>query len=124
MTTSNLSGPSYNVNQNSSAPDFFNNFFTKRYNISPNANDAVVAYFEQIADNKESAAALAAAVIYTSLSQEVDPMETLDEFRRVSQGELNVFIAMYLNLNRVPSSALGVRNAPLTNKYVNRAIIP
>jgi hypothetical protein len=124
MTTSNLSGPSYNINQNSTTPDFFNNFFTKNYNISPNANDAVVAYFEQIAENKEAAAALAAAVIYTSLSQEVDPMATLDEFRRMPPGELNVFIAMYLNLNRVGSSALGVRNSPLTNKYVNRTIIP
>jgi hypothetical protein len=124
MTTSNLSGPSYNINQDSTTPDFFNNFFNKNYNISPNANDAVVAYFEQIAENKEAAAALAAAVIYTSLSQEVDPMATLDEFRRMPPGELNVFIAMYLNLNRVGSSALGVRNAPLTNKYVNRTIIP
>jgi hypothetical protein len=124
MSTSNLSGPSYNVNQSSSALDFFNNFFTKNYNISPNANDAIVSYFEKIADNKESAAALAAAVIYTSLSQEVDPMETLDEFKKVSPGELNVFLAMYLNLNRVNSSLLGVRNVPLTNKYVNRAIIP
>ena len=124
MTTSNLSGPSYNVNQASTATDFFNNFFTKNYNISPNANDAIVSYFEKIADNKEAAAALAAAVIYTSLSQEVDPMETLDEFKKVSPGEIIVFLAMYLNLNRVNSSLLGVRNVPLTNKYVNRAIIP
>jgi len=124
MSTSNLSQPSYAVDLNSSAQDFFNNFFTKQYNISPNANDAIVAFFESFTDTKEAAQALAAAVIYTSLSQEVDPMSTLDEFRKVPAGQLNVFIAMYLNLNRVGSSLLGVRNQPVTNKYVSRTIIP
>jgi hypothetical protein len=102
----------------------FNNFFTKNYNISPNANDAIVSFFESFAENKESAQALAASVIYTSLSQETDPMLTLDEFKKIPAGELSIFVAMYLNLNRAGSSALGVRNQPVTNKYVSRTILP
>lgn len=125
MSTLNLSSPSYNINNSGTSTDiFFNNFFTKNYNISPNANDAIVSFFESFTDNKEAAQALAAAVIYTSLSQEIDPMSTLDQFKVVPPGELNIFIAMYLNLNRVGSSALGVRNQPATNKYVDRTILP
>jgi hypothetical protein len=76
-----------------------------------------------VASNKEAAQALAAAVIYTSLSQEVDPMSTLDQFTQLEPGEINVYLAMYLNLNRIPSSLLGVTSKPVTNKYVDRTIL-
>lgn len=124
MSISNLSGPNYTRNETNSTQEFFNNFFQSDFNISPNVNDAIVSYFEKQADNKEAALALAASVIYTSLAQDVNPMTTLDEFKDLSQGELNVFLAMYLNLNRVGSSLLGVRNQPATNKYVSRTILP
>jgi hypothetical protein len=120
---SNITSPSFSVNQTSDTQQFFNNFFNKNYNISPNANDAIVAFFEGVAENKQAAQALAASVIFTSLSQEVDPMETLDQFKDLPPGELNVFLAMYLNLNRVGSSMLGVRNQPATNKYIDRTIL-
>lgn len=123
MNPSNLTAPSYESNETVSTQQFFNNFYNKSYTISPNANDAIVSYFEGVADNKEAAQALAAAVIYTSLSQEVDPMSTLDQFTQLEPGELNVYLAMYLNLNRIPSSLLGVTNKPITNKYVGRTIL-
>lgn len=124
MSTSNLSSPSYLSNETNSTQEFFNNFFRQDFNLSPNVNDAVVSYFEKQADNKEAAQALAASVIYTSLAQDVNPMQTLDEFKDLPPGELNVFLAMYLNLNRVGSSLLGVRQQPTTNKYVSRTILP
>lgn len=123
MNPSNLTAPSYESNETVSTQQFFNNFYNKSYTISPNANDAIVSYFEGIADNKEAAQALAAAVIYTSLSQEVDPMSTLDQFTQLEPGEINVYLAMYLNLNRIPSSLLGITNKPITNKYVGRTIL-
>lgn len=104
--------------------EFFNNFFTKQYNISPDANDAVVTFFEAVTDNKESAQALSAAVIYTCLTQGIGPMSVLQEFSGLSQGELDAYLAMFLNLNRIPSSLLGVTNTPVTNKYVQRTFIP
>ena len=123
MNPSNLTAPSYESNETVSTQQFFNNFYNKSYTISPNANDAIVSYFEGVAYNKEAAQALAAAVIYTSLSQEVDPMSTLDQFTQLEPGELNVYLAMYLNLNRIPSSLLGITNKPITNKYVGRTIL-
>lgn len=120
---SNISTPALGVSQ-PNTEEFFNNFFTKQYNISPDANDAVVTFFEQLTDNKESAQALSAAVIYTCLTQEIDPMSILRQFSGLSKGEIDAYLAMFLNLNRIPSSLLGVTNTPVTNKYVARTFIP
>jgi hypothetical protein len=125
MTTSpsNITAPELSVSQ-PNTEEFFNNFFTKQYDISPDANDAVVTFFEDITDNKESAQALSAAVIYTCLTQDIDPLSILQEFSGLSQGELDAYLAMFLNLNRIPSSLLGVTNTPVTNKYVARTFLP
>ena len=125
MTTpSNLSAPSYTVNDSSSTEQFFNNYYTKNYSVSANADDAILSYFEGITDTKESATALAAAVIYTALSQGIDPMSVLSQFTTMPKGELNTYLTVFLNLNRVGSSLLGLSNQPSTNKYVDRAILP
>lgn len=103
---------------------FFNNINLPPITVSQNVNDAVVAYFEMIADNKDSARALAAAVILTSVSQGIDPMQTLDEFTKLERGRLNDYLTMFLNLSRIGTSFLGVNNRPTTSKYVARNILP
>ena len=123
ISPSNINTPELGVAQ-PTTQEFFNNFFTKQYEISPDANDAVVSFFETITDNRESAQALSASVIYTCLTQETDPMSILQEFSRLPQGELDAYLAMFLNLNRIPSSLLGVSNTPVTNKYVARTFLP
>jgi len=37
--------------------------------------------------------------------------------------ELTAYLAMFLNLNRINTSMLGVSNAPMANKYIARTII-
>ena len=120
---SNISPPALSVSE-PNTEEFFNNFFTKQYDISPDANDAVVTFFEHQTNNRESAQALSAAVIYTCLTQETDPMSLLQHFASLPQGELDAYLAMFLNLNRIPSSLLGVSNKPVTNKYVERTFLP
>lgn len=106
-------------------PDkFFNNFFNFPIEVSSNVDAAIVAYFEQVADNKESARALASAVIYTAIKQGINPMSALDEFRRIPAGDLNAYTALFLNFERVGTSFLGLKNRPLQNKYVTRCILP
>ena len=119
----NINAPALGV-ANPNTQDFFNNFFTNQYNISPDANDAVVTFFEKMTDNRESAQALSAAVIYTCLTQGIGPMSVLQQFSGLGQGELDAYLAMFLNLNRIPSSLLGVTNTPVTNKYVQRTFLP
>lgn len=103
---------------------FFNNTNLPPISVSQNVDDAVVAYFEQIAESKEAAKALAAAVIMTSVSQGVNPMDTLQEFMKMDKAQLNNYTTMFLNLNRVGTSYLGINNSPEVSKYVARMIRP
>jgi hypothetical protein len=86
-------------------------------------NDVIVSYFQEQTGNLESAKLLAQAVYDTALSQREDPLAVLDQFRALPQGELNAFLALYLNISRVPTSLLGVQNTPKTNQLVTRTII-
>lgn len=102
---------------------YFNNFFEPVYAISPDTDDAIVSYFQEQTGNLESAKLLAQAVYDTALSQREDPLAVLDQFRALPQGELTPFLALYLNISRVPTSLLGVQNTPKTNPLVTRTII-
>jgi hypothetical protein len=51
-------------------------------------------------------------------------MSALDEFRKIPAGELGVYTALFLNFERVGTSFLGLKNQPIQNKYVTRAILP
>lgn len=120
----NLGNIDTTTNNNTDPRKYFNNFYEQGRNISPNVDAAILSYFEEQTGNKLAAKALASAVIYTSKSQGLEPMETLREFTRMPQGELNSYLTMFLNLQRVGTSYLGISNQPVTNKYVNRAILP
>ena len=115
---SNLSSTNTN-----STTKYFNNFFEPVYSISTDTNDLIVSYFQEQTGNLESAKLLAQAVYDTALSQREDPLAVLDQFRALPQGELNAFLALYLNISRVPTSLLGVQNTPKTNQLVTRTII-
>jgi len=120
----NLNLVDLSVNRSTPATQYYNNYFTPPTTISGNQNDAVVAYFEQITGgNKQSAAILASTIIYTSLAQGLDPMSIIQQFQALKPGELNLYLAMFLNLNRVGTSLVGVNNSPVQNKYITRAIL-
>jgi len=133
MVTTRYPQPPYPTNLNKlntnaiDPPDankFFNNFFEFPIEVSSNVDAAILAHFETITDNKESARALASAVIYTALKQGLNPMAVLDEFRNISPGDLNTYTALFLNYERRGTSFLGLVNRPVQNKYVTRAILP
>lgn len=118
----NISG----VNLNTLLSDgskYFNNFFNIPITISSAKDDAVLTYFESITDNRDSAMALASAVIYTSKVQNLDVMAVLDEFKKLRRDQLSPFISYFLNLSRIGTSLIGVQNAPQRNKYVTRTIL-
>jgi hypothetical protein len=120
----NLTGINTNAISPANPDKFFNNFFDFPIEVSTNVDAAIVAHFEQIADSKEGARALASAVIYTAIKQGVDPMAALDEFKKIPPGELDVYTALFLNFERKGTSFLGLTNQPAQNKYVTRAILP
>lgn len=120
----NLQSIDTSVNDNVDANRYFNNYFDPTFNVSPNVDAAILSYFEEIAYTKESAKALASAVIYTSKTQGIDPMDSLREFTKLPKGQLNAYLVMFLNIQRKGTSYLGISNQPITNKYVNRSILP
>jgi hypothetical protein len=121
---SNISTVDIGVNKNTSAGKYFNNFFIQPGNISGNQNDAITAFFEQITNgNKQSAAVLASTVIYTAMAQGIDPMSIVQQFQNLDKGEINLYLAMFLNLNRVGTSLVGLNNQPVQNAYVTRTIL-
>jgi hypothetical protein len=103
---------------------FFSNYFSPAFTVSQNIDDAVLAFFEKITQNKESAKVLASSVIYISLARDIDPMETLANFSSLDEGQLNSYITAFLNLNRTGTSYLGINGAPRVGKYVQRMIMP
>jgi hypothetical protein len=109
---------------NPESSNYFNNYFNTTFNVSSNIDAAILSYFDSVTDNRASAKALASAVIYTSKTQGMDPMATLQEFTKLPRGQLDAYLTMFLNVQRIGTSYLGITNQPITNKYVNRAILP
>lgn len=105
-------------------PTFFNNFYQPTFSVSQNVDDTILAFFEKLTDNREAAKIMASSVIYTSLAQNIDPLETLQKFSSMSTEDLNSYVALFLNLNRLGTSYLGINNRPRTGKYVVRMIRP
>ena len=102
---------------------YFNNIFKPVVALQSDMVEAVETYFEIITKNKTSARVLASAVIFTALNQKQDPLEVVKEFRKMGTGEINEYLAAYLNLNRIPTSLIGVLNKPTPNQFVERAIL-
>ena len=123
-TATNLTQVNTSADLNSDASQFFNNYFQPTFTVRSDVDSAVNAYFEKISQNKQAAKILASSVIYTSLAQRVDPMAVLDRFRGMSPEELVAYTSTFLNLNRIGTSFLGIKNQPRVNRYVARSILP
>jgi hypothetical protein len=102
---------------------FFNNFFIPNYTVSESTNDYIISFFTQQTGSYDTAVILAQAFINTAQSQREDPLTVLNQFEQLGAGNLNAALALYLNISRVPTSLLGVRNAVQSNPYVTRMIV-
>lgn len=102
---------------------YFNNFFIPAYNVSESTNDAIISFFVEQTGSHDTAVVLAQAFINTAQSQREDPMAVLTQFQQLGQGNLTASLALYLNISRVPTSLLGVKNTVQTNPYVARTIV-
>lgn len=123
-TATNFTGP--NVSEASSSVDarkYFNNFYSIPFNVSADVDAAIIGFFEQYTQNKATAKNLAASVLYTALAQNLNPMEVLSQFQKLSKGELNTYLIAFLNVNRAPTSVLGIRSTVKTNPFVARSIL-
>lgn len=102
---------------------YFNNLFQPMLNVSTDAESAILSYFEKVTGNKDSARNITNAVVYTSLATGNNPMKILADFQKVQPGELNLYLATFLNLNRVNTSLLGLNNEPRASLFVKRCVL-
>lgn len=120
----NLSTVDLSQNSTTTADKYFNNYFVGQNTVSVGQNDAVVAYFQQATGgNIYSAQILASNVLYTAMAQGIDPMSIIQQFQAVPKNELSKYLVVFLNLNRVGTSLLGINNQQTQNKYITRAIL-
>jgi hypothetical protein len=124
-TVTNIQGPDLSpVSAKTDALKYFNNFYATPFNVSGNTNDAIVAFFQQYTQNVTAANNLASAVLYTAMSQNIDPMSMLSQFESLPKGQLNAYLAAFLNVSRVPTSSLGFNNGSKnTSPYITRSIL-
>jgi hypothetical protein len=123
-TATNLTGPNITgTSAAQSAQKYYNNLYATSFATSGNTNDALVAFFEEYCPTKAAADNLAAAVMYTALAQNTDPLTILAQFQALPKGQLNNFLVAFLNISRVPTSILGVNTGAKTNNLVTRSII-
>ena len=123
-TATNISSPNLSVDPNN-PQKYFNNIFALDFSISATQNDAVNAFFEEYTGNASSGQALAAAVMYTAMAQGISPVSIIEQFKQLGPGELNSYLAAFLNINRVPTSQLGIRQSQgNSNPMVLRSILP
>jgi hypothetical protein len=118
-TTGNL--PQKEINDTSA---FFNNYFKDPVLVSQFTNDAVVGFFQNYTGNKDTAKVIAAAVLRTAQAQGLDAMQLVQEFQELQGQELNAYLTLILNLNRVGTSLLGISNSPQQSQYIVRSILP
>lgn len=118
LSSPNLSGTQTNANK------FFTNLYAVDFGTSPEINDSYVAFFEQYTGNKTSGDNLAGTVLYSAITQGLSPMQVLSDFQQLPQGQIDTYLAAFLNSNRVPTSSLGIKQSVTTNMYVKRAILP
>lgn len=121
-TAVNVTGPDLQGGQND-ARKYFNNFFSGDFSIGA-ANDVIVAYFEKYTGSKTNGKLLAATVLYTAKAQNLDPMSVLAEFQKLDQGQIDNYLAAFLNFNRVPTSTIGIKKTMQTSPFITRSILP
>jgi hypothetical protein len=58
------------------------------------------------------------------MSQNIDPMAILSQFENLPKGQLNAYLAAFLNISRAPTSSLGINTGTkATSTYITRSII-
>ena len=124
-TATNLSGVNVNnsVLSSNNANQYFTNFYSIPLTVSAGQNDAITAFFQQYSSNSQAAQALASAVLYTALAENLDPLVVLSQFESLPKGQLTVALAAFLNVTRVQTSMLGINHGVTTSPFVARTIL-
>jgi len=123
-TATNITGPDLSAaSANADTRKYFNNFYSINFSVNADTNDAITAFFEQYTSNKTAAKNLSASILYTAMAQNLDPLTVLADFQKLPPGQLNNYLIAFLNINRAPTSVIGINAGTKTSPYVTRTIL-
>lgn len=122
-SATNISGPNASSASTLDTNQYFTNLYTIDLSIGPDINDALVAFFQEYTGNKIAGQNLAGTVLYTAKAQNLNPMQVLDNFQKLSKDQMNSYLLAFLNSTRVPTSALGIKTTSSTSSFIKRTIL-
>lgn len=114
-----------------STSNYFNNYFNTQFTTSPDINDVITGYFQKVTGDADAGRTLASTVIYTALSNGIEPMSLIDEFRKLKTGQVveiktpmdqNLFVSTYTSYDDIVANASQYSNGTffyntLTNTF-------
>lgn len=111
--------PNIPVNKTDS---YFNNYYKNLPFIDTNSQAVLISFFEGITVDNETAKVMAGSLVQIVQQQNLDMNKILDDLRKLSKKNIDAYLTLLFNMNRVNSSFLGVINVPTTSDYVTRTI--
>ncbi len=100
----------------------FDEFYVYSASVPQLEYDAVYSYFLSVFDTKEAAGNFTVSVFRISESSGIPVMTLLQEFQGMTQPELTLTLAYYLNSVRSNATLLGLNAATQPNFYVARNV--
>lgn len=100
----------------------FDEFYVYSANVPQLEYDAIYSYFSSVFGTAEAAGNFTISVFRISESSGIPAMTLLQEFQGMSQPELTLTLAYYLNSVRSNATLLGVNAATTPNFYVARNV--
>lgn len=117
MSTVNYSNP--NIDQ---TVKVFDQFYNYSANIPAQEYDAVYSFFRSIFGTAEAAGNFSVTLFRIAEETTTPVMDLLEQMQGLSQVELTLTMAYYLNSMRSPATLLGLNNPVTPNYYVARNI--
>lgn len=91
-------------------------------------NPTLNVFYQTFYDSETDSTVIKTITGYKADRVILNSREVVYNYFRISyaqeENELNAYLTMLLNLNRVNTSLLGISNQPHTSKYISRAILP
>jgi len=100
----------------------FDQFYNYEENVPSQEYDAVLSYFRSVFATNEAAGNFTVALFRVSQEADIPVMTLLEQIQGLSQPELTITLAYYLNYIRSSTTLLGLNNPVVPNYYVARNI--
>ena len=103
--------------------NYFENLYANPDFVDENLHEAIIAYFQTVANGRGAAESLAAAFLDSCRFGNRDPLLTLDQLKQFPDSEQYDIILVLLNSIRVGTSMLGKTVVNTPNKYALRQVV-